>query len=267
MNTLKRTDNWWQYMLMLKVLVNRKIWLEKINCSNILTLYAIMAFLYFYFFFSYSVSLPFYASINLPSSQSVRMFYLPTICAFLCLSSPNTSFLSLNSSFTFSRMVVSRWSLVSTLDLCWFPLEDSPLWWQALCTGAKPGAWPMPPCGSAPGALRLGFTALPCSLVSDNSAPQGHCFSSFYTLSLRPVLPCFICLTLKVWRNRERMGRAGLTGPADSSPGPSALRGWDRSQGSGMGRAGMALLSHVLRRRRRRRRWSRLDAQADGGEP
>ena len=83
----------------------QKDMIEKVNCSNILTLYAVMTFLYFYFFFSSSVSLPFYASICLRSSQSVRMFYLPTVCAFLCLSSPNTSFLSLNSSFTSSRMV------------------------------------------------------------------------------------------------------------------------------------------------------------------
>ena len=71
---------------MSKVLVNRKIRLEKINCSNILTLYAIMTFLYFYFFFTSSMSLPFYTSINRPSSQLVPIFYLSS--QHLCISVP-----------------------------------------------------------------------------------------------------------------------------------------------------------------------------------
>lgn len=75
-------------MLMPNVLVNRKILLENINCSNILTLDAITTFLHLYFLCSSSMSLPFYASINLPFSQSVPTFiHLPTIYAFLSLSS------------------------------------------------------------------------------------------------------------------------------------------------------------------------------------
>lgn len=75
-------------MLMPNVLVNRKILLENINCSNIFTLDAITTFLHLYFFCSSSMSLPFYASINLPFSQSVPTFiHLPTIYAFPSLSS------------------------------------------------------------------------------------------------------------------------------------------------------------------------------------
>lgn len=169
MNTLKCTDNWWQYMLMLKVLVNRKIWLEKINCSNILTLYAIMAFLYFYFFFSYSVSLPFYASINLPSSQSVRMFYLPTICAFLCLSSPNTSSVSILRSLSLSWLSLvdhswARWicagfpSRTHPCDDRLYALGQSPGPDPCRRVGARPERWDW---ASPPFLVALSATTLP----------------------------------------------------------------------------------------------------------
>ena len=148
----------------------QKDMIEKVNCSNILTLYAVMTFLYFYFFFSSSVSLPFYASIYLRSSQSVRMFYLPTVCAFLCLSSPNTSFLSLNSSFTSSRMVSrvdhswAHWICVGfpsrthSSDDRLYALGQSPGPDGCRRVGARPERWDW---ASPPFLVALSATTLP----------------------------------------------------------------------------------------------------------